>query len=280
MTSASAGSPWRERREAMGKTIGQASADLRIGQRYLSGIEEGDFKGFPERVFSVGFIRSYAKYLSQDPGPVLAEYERSIGRSADSEMAAQLRFGWVERERERGSRRATYTVAAGGVLLVGVILAWVSLRTERRPLPPPPPAAVAPPAAPAAGNAAKAVDDGLAAAPAGGDNAATPVLSAASPPPSVAEPASSVAAVGEAGPLVGPFQLFLEASELAWVMYSFDDGDPIDVMLYAGDKISIHARKRITLKLGNAGGVAGTLNGRRLPPFGERGQVRKFDFGQ
>jgi hypothetical protein len=26
--------------------------------------------------------------------------------------------------------------------------------------------------------------------------------------------------------------------------------------------------------------VAGTLNGRRLPPFGERGQVRKFTFGQ
>ena len=88
-----------------------------------------------------------------------------------------------------------------------------------------------------------------------------------------------MAAVGAEGPLVGPFQLFLEASEQSWVMYSFDDGDPIDVTLYAGDKISIHAARRITLKLGNAGGVAGTLNGRRLPPFGERGQVRKFDFG-
>jgi hypothetical protein len=89
-----------------------------------------------------------------------------------------------------------------------------------------------------------------------------------------------VAAVGGTGPLVGPFQLFLEASEQAWVMYSFDDGDPIDVTLYAGDKISIQARRRITVKLGNAGGVAGTLNGQRLAPFGERGQVRKIAFGQ
>jgi hypothetical protein len=89
-----------------------------------------------------------------------------------------------------------------------------------------------------------------------------------------------VAAVGDTGPLVGPFQLVLEASDQVWVMYSFDDGDPIDVMLYAGDKISIHATRRITLKLGNAEGVAGTLNGRRLPPFGERGQVRKITFGQ
>ena len=140
MTSGAAGTTWKERRESMGKTIAQVSAELRISTRYLSGIESGDFGEFPERVFSTGFIRSYAKYLSEDPGPVLAEYERSIGSRYDSDTAAQLRFGWVERDRERGSRRATYTMAAGAVLLVGVILAWVTLRTERRPLPPPSPA--------------------------------------------------------------------------------------------------------------------------------------------
>jgi cytoskeleton protein RodZ len=280
MTPGHAGSSWKERRESMGKTIGQVSADLRIGHRYLAGIEEGNFEDFPERVFSTGFIRSYAKYLSQDPGPVLAEYERSIGSDDDSEMAAQLRFGWVERERERGSRRATYTVAAGAVLLVGVILAWITLRTERRPLPPVPPAAVALPSPPAVENATKTGATAPVAAPPGVDNLAAPVPPPTPTPPTPAEPSSSVAAVGATGPLVGPFQLFLEASEQAWVMYSFDDSDPIDVTLYAGDKVSIHATRRITLKLGNAGGVAGTLNGRRLPPFGERGQVRKFAFGQ
>jgi hypothetical protein len=195
-------------------------------------------------------------------------------------MAAQLRFGWVERERERGSRRATYTIAAGAVLLLGVILSWVSLHTERRPLPPAPPAVVQAPRPPADGNAAKTGDNAAAVPPSGVDNVTAPIPLEEKTPPTPAEPASSVTAVGGSGPLVGPFQLFLEASELTWVMYSFDDGDPIDVMLYAGDKISIHAVKRITLKLGNAGGVAGTLNGRRLPPFGERGQVRKLSFGQ
>jgi cytoskeleton protein RodZ len=274
MTSEPAGPSWKERRESMGKTIDQVSAELRIGHRYLEGIEEGNFGDFPERVFSTGFIRSYAKYLSQDPGPVLADYERSTRSSDESDMSAQLRFGWVERDRERGSRRATYTVAAGAVLLVGVILAWVTLHTERRPLPSPsPPPAVALPSPPG-------VENAVVAAPSGPDNMAAPVLPPTQATPTAAEPASSVAAVGGTGPLVGPFQLFLEASDQTWVMYSFDDGDPIDVMLYAGDKISIHAGRRITLKIGNAGGVAGTLNGRRLPPFGERGQVRKFSFGQ
>ncbi|MGE5284195.1 MAG: RodZ domain-containing protein [Actinomycetota bacterium] len=285
MTSGSAGSAWKERRESMGKTVAQVSAELRIGHRYLEGIEEGDFKDFPERVFSTGFIRSYAKYLSQDPGPVLAEYERSIGSRDDTETAAQLRFGWVDRERERGSRRATYIVAAGVVLLVGVVLAWVTLRTERRPLPPPSAVALPPPpaaenAAKTVDNAAKTADNAAVAAPSGADNTATPVTIPAQAAPTPAEPPSSVASVGDTGPLVGPFQLFLEASEQTWVMYSFDDGDPIDVTLYVGDKISIHAKRRITLKLGNAGGVAGTLNGRRLPPFGGPGQVRNFTFGQ
>lgn len=280
MTPGHAGSSWKERRESMGKTIGQVSADLRIGHRYLAGIEEGEFGDFPERVFSTGFIRSYGKYLSQDPGPVLADYERSVGSRDEDETAPQLRFGWVERDRERGSRRATYTGAAGAVLLVGVILAWVTLHTERRPLPPPsPPPAVALPSPPAVENAANAGDNAAVAAPSGADNTAAPLLSPTQAAPAPAEPASSVSAVGGTGPLVGPFQLFLEASEQSWVMYSFDDGDPIDVTLYAGDKISIQARRRITLKLGNAAGVAGTLNGRRLPPFGERGQVRKLAFG-
>jgi cytoskeleton protein RodZ len=279
MTSARAGSSWKERRVSMGKSIGQVSSELRIGHRYLEGIEEGNFGDFPERVFATGFIRSYAKYLSQDPGPVLAEYERMIGLRDDTETAAQLRFGWVERERERGSRRATYTIAAGAVLLVGLILAWVTLRTERHPLPPTPPAVVALPAPPAVENAVKTGDNAAVAAPSGVDNTAAAIPPPARAAQAPAEPSSSVAAVGAAGPLVGPFQLFLEASEQAWVMYSFDDGDPIDVTLYAGDKVSIHAAKRITLKLGNAGGVTGTLNGRRLPPVGERGQVRKFAFG-
>ena len=61
MTSVPAGSSWKERRESMGKTIGQVSAELRIGNRYLAGIEEGNFGDFPERVFSAGFIRSYAE---------------------------------------------------------------------------------------------------------------------------------------------------------------------------------------------------------------------------
>ena len=264
----------------MGKTLEQVAAELRVSRRYLAGIEEGDFRGWPERVFSSGFIRTYAKYLSEDPGPVLTEYERSVEEREESESADALRPEWLERERQRGTRRTTYTLAAGVVLLVGLVLSWVSLRSASRPLPPPPVVATKPAAAPAADNAAGATDNGAVTATAPGNTvpATGTTVPAGAPPAQAAAP--TVASVGGNGPLAGPFQLFLEASEQTWLMYSFDEGDPIDVTLYPGDKISIQAQRRIALKLGNAGGVAGTLNGRRLPPFGERGQVRKLAFGQ
>jgi cytoskeleton protein RodZ len=304
MTGRNAGASWKARRESMGKSIEDAGQALRISQRYLRGIEEGNYEGWPEKVFSAGFIRSYAKYLSMDPGPVLAEYESTQGPPIPEETEATPtpRPEWLEREREKGSRKTTYVAAAGVVLLLGVVLAFLSMDRTERPEPPVPAAAV--PAAPAADNAAAAAGAAApgadnaargAAAPekAAADNAATAAKTAPAAPadnaataakaapaaPAGARP-GTVSAVGGEGALTGPFQLFLEASEHTWVMYSFDDSEPIDVTLYMGDKISIQAEKRIDLKIGNAGGVVGTLNGQRLPPFGESGEVRNITFGQ
>jgi hypothetical protein len=63
-------------------------------------------------------------------------------------------------------------------------------------------------------------------------------------------------------------------------MYGLDDQEPVDVMLYPGDKISIQAKHKIFIKLGNAGGVVGTLNGKLLQPFGARGQVKEIRLGE
>ncbi len=276
------GETCKNRREAMGKSLQDAAHALRISVRYLKGIEEGNYGGWPERVFSSGFIRSYAKYLSVDPTPILAEYERSLETAVSKEEPApqHARPEWLEREKERGSRRASYGFAAGVVLLVGVVLASLTMRRADIPVPASPPAPA--PSASASDNAAARADNAAVQV----DNAAVRVDNAAEaagtaePSAVAAAPASTVSTVGGGGPLTGPFQLFLEASAHTWVMYSFDDGDPIDVTLFVGDKISIQANRRITLKIGNAGGVVGTLNGQRLPPFGESGQVRNVSFGQ
>ena len=275
-----AGASWKEEREARGLSIEDAASRLRIVGKYLQGIEEGDYSGWPARVFSIGYIRAYAKLLGKDAEPVLTEYFQSLETGTEETPSPGYSIPtWVERERERGSRRTTYAVAAVAVLVIGLALAWIGTRISSRRVPPPPPpaAAVVPPAPPASENAVAT------AAPAGADNA-SPAASAA-PPASAAPaepppPAPQVASVGGAGPVKAPYQLFIEASEMTWLMYALDEQEPVDVMLYPGDKISIQAKKKIVLKLGNAGGVVGTLNGKPLPPFGARGQVKEIRLGE
>jgi len=269
------GADWKKHREEMGKTLEEVSLELRISQKYLHGIEDGNYSRWPPKVFSTGFIRAYANFLAVNPDPVLSEYFSFLETRSVEESPLHARPEWLERERQRGSRRTAYTIATVGVLAIGVFLAWYARHTALRPIPPtevresaPPPSSAVP--APGEVPARQAGD----AAGEGEKPVATP--------PATGE--KTVGVAGEAGPASPPSHqlssLFLEASELTWIMYSRDGSEPVDVMLYPGDRLSIQARGKIYLKIGNAGGVVGTLNGNLLPPFGEKGQVKEITLGE
>ncbi|GAB4372528.1 MAG: hypothetical protein Kow00128_21340 [Deltaproteobacteria bacterium] len=262
-----AGRAWKEKREGMGRTLEEISQELRISRKYLQGIEEGQYAKWPPKVFSAGFIRAYARLLDENPEPVLSEYYAFIGALPREERPLPGTPQWIEREHRRGSRRTVYSLAAAGVLLAGILVAWYSVRTAPTP---PPEVRIPPPAASAASPQASPAPDNAASVP--------PPAAAKIPAPAPAAKGGPLLSAGSAaGP---PYQLLLEASELSWVMYSTDDAGPVDVMLYPGERISLQAQKTITLKLGNAGGVRGTLNGETLPSFGEQGQVREVRLGE
>ncbi len=299
-----AGADWRNRREEMGKTLEEASIELRISQRYLRGIEEGDYSRWPPKVFSTGFIRAYAHFLSVDADPVLTEYFGFLEKRPVDEAPFHAKPEWLERERRRGSRRTAYAIATVAVLVIGVFIAWYARHranilsplpesgetASSSPLPVPGPVAILP--TPPSDNTAERVvlptpppgntaeRDVLPTPPS--DNAAERDVRAATPSP-VSRQETVTAAEGSGAVSAPPhtlLSLFLEASEMTWLMYSHDGSDPVDVMLYPGDRLSIQARDTIYLKIGNAGGVIGTLNGNPLPPFGDKGQVREITLGE
>jgi len=260
------GEGWKAKREGMGKTLEEVSQELRISRKYLQGIEEEQFAKWPPKVFSSGFIRAYARLLDEDPEPVLSEYYAYIGTLSLEERSLPETPQWIEREHRRGSRRAAYSLAACGVLLAGILLAWYSIRTApkapREILIPPPVQAESPAVLPHPDNAVTA----------------KPPVSENLPGPDPVAPKETPVRAGVAGG--PPYQLLLEASELSWVMYSTDGAGMVDVMLYPGDRISLQAQRTIFLKLGNAGGVQGTLNGEALPSFGQQGQVKEVRLGE
>lgn len=261
-----AGESWKTKRERMGKTLEEVSQELRVSRKYIQGIEEEQFAKWPPKVFSAGFIRAYARLLDEDPEPVLSEYYAYIGTLSREERPLPETPQWIEREHRRGSRRAAYALAACGVLLAGILLAWYSVRTAPTP---PREIAIPPPVAAESPAASSHPDNAVTAEPPVSAN----LPGAGSVPPEEAPVHAGVAG----GP---PYQLLLEASELSWVMYSTDGAGPVDVMLYPGERISLQAQRTIYLKLGNAGGVQGTLNGETLPSFGEQGQVKEVRLGE
>jgi hypothetical protein len=73
-------------------------------------------------------------------------------------------------------------------------------------------------------------------------------------------------------------QLTLTASDPVWVTAIADGKTVISEVLQPGVSRSVSAMKGARIKLGNAGGIDITFNGKKLEPFGPKGQVRTIDF--
>ena len=68
------GDALRTQREQMGVTLEQAAEDTRIRAKFLQAIESGDYQSLPGTVYTKGFLRNYAEYLSLDPDEMFALY--------------------------------------------------------------------------------------------------------------------------------------------------------------------------------------------------------------
>jgi hypothetical protein len=68
------------------------------------------------------------------------------------------------------------------------------------------------------------------------------------------------------------------AEEAVWVLARADGKYLFSGTLEANETHTIDATERLTLRLGNAGGVTITLNGKPLGPVGPKGQVREVQF--
>jgi cytoskeletal protein RodZ len=105
------GAMLRAERQRQGYDLPTVSTSLRIRAPYLEAIEEGQFGDLPGPTYVVGFIRSYAEFLSLDPKDVLA---RLKGEEAGSIAKAEL---YLPRPVPEGR------VPGGAILLVCVLLA-------------------------------------------------------------------------------------------------------------------------------------------------------------
>ncbi|HQS83753.1 MAG TPA: DUF4115 domain-containing protein [Alphaproteobacteria bacterium] len=86
-TSASrVGSLLKKRREELKISMEKASQLLCIRKSFIKAIEEGETESLPERVYTFGFVGSYASFLDLDKDSILREYQKENNASKDPDF--------------------------------------------------------------------------------------------------------------------------------------------------------------------------------------------------
>lgn len=123
-------------RERAGLTVNDVAARLRLHVNQVRALEREALADLPEAAYVRGFVRSYARVLNIDAGPLLEDLSAKFAPSAASVvdgMTQQRDYSPVrEAAREQASRR--FVVVGAVLLLVGLgLLGWYATR-ERTPV--------------------------------------------------------------------------------------------------------------------------------------------------
>ena len=109
------GDALRAAREASGRSLAELSTQTRVHTRYLTAIEQNDFSILPNRVFSIGYVRSYAVALGLDDQTAVERFKRE---SPDPSIPLQAPVGIAFEDVKRNSGRLAIVA---GLLLLAVV---------------------------------------------------------------------------------------------------------------------------------------------------------------
>jgi len=91
--------------------------------------------------------------------------------------------------------------------------------------------------------------------------------------PTLSETGSAQSSEAEISPFTPPYKISIRANELCWILATMDEATSREATLYPGETLELTAEKKISLLVGNAGGVEVYVNRRKLKPLGEHWQA-------
>jgi len=233
---ASFGDTLRRERELRGVELREMAEATKISIRFLKALEQDRVDILPGGSFPRAFVRQYAKHLGLDPERLVAEFVYSHGAEPVQLKTRSLDTG------SRGSYRGL--IVAVLILAALVFLAWKTWWEK-------------PNDASEGGSAASI--------PAG--PAATVPTDRVFPPPTAPTAASPVPA--------GKIVVALVARNSSWAEAKVDGAIAFNRVLNSGETERLEANREVVLSVGNAGGIALTLNGRPGVSLGRSGEVRR-----
>lgn len=278
--------------------LDQISHELKISSRFLTAIETGEFNKLPGGVFAKSFVRQYARLLGLDEEELAGQVQRIVEpppeapqltkkpKAVESDYHVPPMEEWESVGESRFRWSGSLSAAAIFVVVLLVCSGVYTLmqrqhtaepaQTVTKPEPAPvaatQPVSPAPPPPVAAADTATVPPTQNPAAPPPTEPVAT--AAPASPPPQPSTPVAKVVH-SEAN---GAVRVEVTAGEPVWILVRADGKYAFSGTLEANETRSVEATSTVLLRLGNAGGVNITLNGKPIGPVGPKGQVRTVQF--
>jgi cytoskeleton protein RodZ len=300
----------KRERELRNISLKEISTATKIRENILKAIEEDRHDLLTTPVFVKGFLVAYVKYVGLDPSDVLLRYESDL-----KELHGPEEKGLPGEQQKAWNRRfllGTVIVIVGiGFILLNpwrkpgdrkeqVPLLVVEAPVVQKESPPPPTVPVQDKVAPPADETI--VVEKI---PPADETIVVERIPPAEETIVIREipPAQETIVMRETPPDETPTEtasetllaertsepeemarreltLQIRALEETWIAFQVDAHLPREVTLRAGETFSQHANGQIKLKIGNAGGVNVTFNGKDLGSLGDSGRVVRLSLTQ
>lgn len=287
------GSFLRKNRESQGQALAEVSRKTRIGTAILQAIEADDREALPAEIFARGFVKNYARYLGLDPDEALVwfiEQNESSARQKEKMNIQEVLGGEIMAVASRFPLRHLLVL----FLVVLAVLFFVYLLPEdqdgqdpavlkvenaqpQAPVILPPPQ----PLAPKAENEQAALSQTSQSAAIDPERRSNEAGQSGFPGAKVERQVLSQTnrdLVSSGQQAAEGYVLEARFTEKTWLSVQLDQNRAMAFTYKPGDSEVWQAQKKIAVLVGNAGGVALTLNGKALPALGRSGESARISF--
>jgi cytoskeleton protein RodZ len=248
------GASLAQARQTLGLTLDDVANQLKFSTRQIEALESGRYEQLPGGPFVRGMIRSYARLVNLDPGPLLGDVRGARAAEDASRIAARFKQPVPFSDASKRSTM-TYVVLTVGVLVVAaaVVVQW---RQERAPAPKPAAARPAPKAS-AQVPAPREVPVPETA------RSAEPAPTAAPSLPATPPAGAHAPRVEPAVPTAGRQRVGVRVDEESWVEVKDAAGTTlISQLMPAGSGRTVEGEAPLSVIIGNAHHVQLTHNGK------------------
>jgi cytoskeleton protein RodZ len=277
------------RRERLRKDLGleQISRETKIPPRLLDAIEKDRLDLLPGGVFAKSFVRQYARFLGLDEEGMAAEVEKAIHPIGDlpsfASASTEPVFKVPRVAEWEGFGRSNSSVLPALALVVAVMLVcsavYVWWQRGRRTAQPTPPVAAA---QKASGPAPKTAEPSPITPAVASSPETAPKTEVSAPAPvqegvKAQEEATPQEAPAESANPAATLQVSLTAGADVWVHAWADGKSMTPETLKPNVMKTLAAVGSLRIRIGDAGNLQLTVNGKPAGPLGPKGQVRTVE---